>query len=297
MRSDPRRGYEQARRSTVTDESSGPRSIPGPRSRSSPRVTKRAISKHRAKGTIDRTNHPTHITTRLLEIVDTSHDDQLRGIAPDAACGGKPEWAGLACRAYPAAQPTGQTIPDSATTGYSMWLRPTTQVETSGTATRTTTTTYDGAERPLTSKVTATGIRLHRPPRHVHQVQPHHRSGRLHRVAHHRRRRRRHRRPHHHQQRPVGPHHYCHRRRRNHHHQLRHRPRRLHPGRQVGCLLGPELEGTDFIRNGKRVFGIHSHGVRLGGRRWPVVPHYHRRAGSVITGLGKRGGDVARPSR
>ena len=48
--------------------------LPPRRSRSSPRVTKRAISKHRAKGTIDRTNYPTRITTHLLGIVDIGHD-------------------------------------------------------------------------------------------------------------------------------------------------------------------------------------------------------------------------------
>lgn len=48
--------------------------MPTRRSRSSPRVTKRAISKHRAKGTIDRTNYPTRITTHLLHPADTDQD-------------------------------------------------------------------------------------------------------------------------------------------------------------------------------------------------------------------------------
>lgn len=48
--------------------------MPARRSRSSPRVTKRAISKHRAKGTVDRNNYQTKITTRLLTILDTDHD-------------------------------------------------------------------------------------------------------------------------------------------------------------------------------------------------------------------------------
>lgn len=39
--------------------------LPRRRSRSSPRVVKRAISKHRAKGPIDRTNYTTEVTTRL----------------------------------------------------------------------------------------------------------------------------------------------------------------------------------------------------------------------------------------
>lgn len=45
--------------------------LPPRRSRSSPRVTKRAISKHRAKGRIDRTNYPTRITTHLRTVVDS----------------------------------------------------------------------------------------------------------------------------------------------------------------------------------------------------------------------------------
>lgn len=48
--------------------------MPARRSRSVPRVTKRAISKHRPKGTIDRTNHQTRVTTHLLDITDTGHD-------------------------------------------------------------------------------------------------------------------------------------------------------------------------------------------------------------------------------
>jgi len=41
--------------------------LPPRRSRSSPRVVKRAISKHRAKGAIDRTNHTTVITIEILD--------------------------------------------------------------------------------------------------------------------------------------------------------------------------------------------------------------------------------------
>lgn len=41
--------------------------LPARRSRSSPRVIKRAISKHRAKGDIDRTNHTTTITIEILD--------------------------------------------------------------------------------------------------------------------------------------------------------------------------------------------------------------------------------------
>ncbi|MEC4765712.1 IS4 family transposase [Mycobacterium sherrisii] len=41
--------------------------LPARRSRSSPRVVKRAISKHRAKGTIDRTNYTTAITIEIRD--------------------------------------------------------------------------------------------------------------------------------------------------------------------------------------------------------------------------------------
>ena len=41
--------------------------LPARRSRSSPRVVKRAISKHRAKGTIDRSNYTTAITIEILD--------------------------------------------------------------------------------------------------------------------------------------------------------------------------------------------------------------------------------------
>jgi YD repeat-containing protein len=79
--------------------------------------------------------------------------------APNAACGGKPEWAGLTCRTYPAAAPnTGPSLPDETTTGYTMWLHPQTVVETSGAATRTTTTTYDTAERAISSKTVTAGL-------------------------------------------------------------------------------------------------------------------------------------------
>lgn len=82
--------------------------------------------------------------------------------APNAACGGTTQtaaWAGLPCRTYKAGAPTGgssQTMPDSATTGYSYLLAPTTQVETSGSVTRTTTTEYelDGRSKSVAQAVT-----------------------------------------------------------------------------------------------------------------------------------------------
>lgn len=79
------------------------------------------------------------------------------GSASDAACPTKPEWAGLVCQTTPAAAPsTGPAMPDQASTGYSIWLAPTSTVETSGTATRTTTSSYDAAGRVVTAKTTST---------------------------------------------------------------------------------------------------------------------------------------------
>lgn len=73
----------------------------------------------------------------------------------DAQCGNKPEWAGSVCRIFPGAAPSsGLTLPDERTTGYDMWLNPTITVETSGSANRTTTTTYDAAGREVLEKTT-----------------------------------------------------------------------------------------------------------------------------------------------
>jgi hypothetical protein len=41
--------------------------LPARRARSSPRVVKRAISKHRAKGVVDRTTYTTTITIEILD--------------------------------------------------------------------------------------------------------------------------------------------------------------------------------------------------------------------------------------
>ena len=76
--------------------------------------------------------------------------------SPDAACGNKPEWAGLPCRTSPAGVPnTGPTMPDATTTGYSLWLTPTTTLETSGSSTRTVTTSYDSSGRQVSTETTS----------------------------------------------------------------------------------------------------------------------------------------------
>lgn len=90
--------------------------------------------------------------------------------ATDTRCDNRPEWAGLSCAIGPAADPvvdpsssTGTTLaagaatlPSSLTTAYDPWLSPTTTVETSGTATRTTTIGMDIAGRTLSTAITST---------------------------------------------------------------------------------------------------------------------------------------------
>lgn len=62
-------------------------------------------------------------------------------------CGGKPAWAGLLCKEWPADQPPGASIPATFVSSYDSGLRPSVVQETSGTADRTTTTTYDNLAR------------------------------------------------------------------------------------------------------------------------------------------------------
>jgi RHS repeat-associated protein len=76
-----------------------------------------------------------------------------------APCDGKPEWAGLVCKVTPAAAAdTGPTLPSAATTKYSALLQPATVVETSGSSTRTTSTTYLPDGRVETATVSSSGI-------------------------------------------------------------------------------------------------------------------------------------------
>ena len=70
-------------------------------------------------------------------------------------CGGHPEWAGFVCWTGPGGQPGGQTVPTTELT-YNYLGEPTVVAETSGSATRTTTTTYDGAGRVLSQAITDT---------------------------------------------------------------------------------------------------------------------------------------------
>lgn len=116
-----------------------------------------AITRYDTMGRVTDTRQPLSTGTDA-GLTKTAYYTVAAQSAPNSACGGKPEWAGLTCRTYPAGQPAGATLPDSVTTGFTMWLKPTSEVETSGSTTRTTTTTYDAAERPVTSKTVASGL-------------------------------------------------------------------------------------------------------------------------------------------
>ncbi|MBN6052596.1 DNRLRE domain-containing protein [Nonomuraea sp. RK-328] len=71
------------------------------------------------------------------------------------ACGNKPQWAGLACRRTPVAQPSGKPLPVT-TLSYGYYGGLTSSVETAGTTVRTTTTTFDTAGRPAKTKIEVT---------------------------------------------------------------------------------------------------------------------------------------------
>ncbi|MFJ8536497.1 RHS repeat-associated core domain-containing protein [Streptomyces sp. NPDC093591] len=74
------------------------------------------------------------------------------------ACAGRPEWADLVCSTGPAGTITGGgTNPTqlvTSTVEYDWWGNSEKAIETAGSVTRTTTTTHDGAGRPVKSTVT-----------------------------------------------------------------------------------------------------------------------------------------------
>jgi YD repeat-containing protein len=75
----------------------------------------------------------------------------------DPVCVNKPEWAGLPCKDKPGRQPGTAGLPDLpvATYTYNRLNQPLTAMETTGTATRTTTLGYDNAGRRTSKVVTA----------------------------------------------------------------------------------------------------------------------------------------------
>ncbi len=77
----------------------------------------------------------------------------------DSACGNHPEWATLACKTLPSAQPGTSGLPNLHTTQmtkYSMYGAAEETIDTNGSDSRTSTITYDGAGRALTQSVVAT---------------------------------------------------------------------------------------------------------------------------------------------
>ncbi len=73
-------------------------------------------------------------------------------------CGLRPEWAELACRTQPAAQPKTEGLPNLpvTTTVYNMYGEPETTTSTVGSSTRTSKVGYDNAGRPITTEETST---------------------------------------------------------------------------------------------------------------------------------------------
>ncbi|MGV8970413.1 MAG: DNRLRE domain-containing protein, partial [Microbacteriaceae bacterium] len=78
--------------------------------------------------------------------------------SPRAACRNKPEWAGLSCWSGPASDPVGVDLPDSTITKYNRYLAAEIVVETSGTVTRTSTSTFLNDGRPSTSETVVVGL-------------------------------------------------------------------------------------------------------------------------------------------
>jgi RHS repeat-associated protein len=82
--------------------------------------------------------------------------------AADAACGSKPQWAGMPCWSGPAAQASDAStvapIASTRITGFNLWLSPTEEVQTSGSATRTADVTYLSDDRKNTTTVSTSGL-------------------------------------------------------------------------------------------------------------------------------------------
>lgn len=94
-----------------------------------------------------------------------AHDTQTIYYTPGAearvtACQNHPEWANLACRIEPAAQPTDVNLGEPKlpviTMSYNIWDEVNTTTETFGSLTRTKTQVYDSAGRAFSSEETST---------------------------------------------------------------------------------------------------------------------------------------------
>jgi RHS repeat-associated protein len=76
----------------------------------------------------------------------------------DSACGNRPEWAELACKQLPAAQPGTSGLPDlpiTQITDYDLYQKPLETIDTNGSDTRTATITYDDAGRETTHAISS----------------------------------------------------------------------------------------------------------------------------------------------
>lgn len=110
-----------------------------------------------SEGRVTQTRQPSEATTGTGPGTRATVYWTAGGNSADPACGNKPAWAGLVCTVGPVTTPaTG--FPTEKTTGYSMWLAPTTVLESSQGATRTTTTTYDAAGRVTGTTVATSGL-------------------------------------------------------------------------------------------------------------------------------------------
>ncbi len=81
-----------------------------------------------------------------------------KGEAEVAACQNHPEWVELVCQTKPAAQPETSGLPSLPVTTvktYNTWDEPEVVTEEFGSTTRTKTTTYDAAGRPVSNEITA----------------------------------------------------------------------------------------------------------------------------------------------
>ncbi|WP_290514356.1 RHS repeat-associated core domain-containing protein [Aeromicrobium sp.] len=93
----------------------------------------------------------TRSTNTVYYTADTS--------ASRSECRSKPAWAGEVCWTGPAGQPgSGQPIPATSTTGYSIMLSPTRVEEASGAVTRVDISEFDPAGRTTTSSTTTSGL-------------------------------------------------------------------------------------------------------------------------------------------
>jgi YD repeat-containing protein len=81
-----------------------------------------------------------------------------KGEAEVAACREHPEWVELPCETKPVAQPGTAGLPELpvSTLTYNMWDEPETATELYGSTTRTKTSSFDSAGRPLTTEETST---------------------------------------------------------------------------------------------------------------------------------------------